>query len=89
MFRLDCLPGDNMSTAVVERVISQPVLEQPAVRDRSFAGPAAAASKKEFADPHPLLPVFIAGAIAFALSVGFVGSIVAGLLLRNSGIMAQ
>jgi hypothetical protein len=78
-----------MSTAVVERVIAQPDFEQPAVPDRSFAGPAAAAPKKEIDDPHPLLPVFVAGAIALALSVGFVGSIVAGLLLRNSGIMAQ
>ena len=78
-----------MSTAVLESpVLKQQIVEQPAKLTLVAATPAAAAPEKEFSDPHPLLPVFIAGAVTLMLAVAFVGSIVAGLLLRNSGVMA-
>ena len=44
--------------------------------------------EKKTADPHPLLPVFIAGAISLTLAVTFVGSILTWIALRHSGIMA-
>jgi hypothetical protein len=79
-----------MSTAVLESpVLEQQNVEQPAKLTLVAATPAAVAPEKEFSDPHPLLPVFIAGAVSLMLALTFVGSIVAGLLLRNSGIMAQ
>jgi hypothetical protein len=82
-----------MSTPVLEAPVleqqnAQPIVEQPAKLTLVAASPAAAAPEKEFSDPRPLLPVFIAGAIALLLALAFVGSIVAGLLLRNSGVMA-
>jgi hypothetical protein len=39
-------------------------------------------------DPHPLVPVFVAGAISLIASVTFIGSILAWLALRHSGVMA-
>jgi hypothetical protein len=39
-------------------------------------------------DPHPLVPVLVAGAISLIASVAFVGSILAWLALRHSGVMA-
>lgn len=37
---------------------------------------------------HPLVLIFVAGFIAFNLSIGFIGSILIWLALRNSGVMA-
>jgi hypothetical protein len=45
-------------------------------------------AEKTWEDPHPLVPVFIAGAISLVLSVTFIGSILAWLALRHSGVMA-
>jgi hypothetical protein len=39
-------------------------------------------------DPHPLVPVFILGALAFMGTVVFVGAILMWLALRNSGVLA-
>jgi hypothetical protein len=39
-------------------------------------------------DPHPLIPIFVAGAVSLILSLAFIGSIVAWLALRHSGAMA-
>jgi hypothetical protein len=39
-------------------------------------------------DRHPLVPIFIAGVIAFAVSSAMIGSIVLWLSLRHSGVMA-
>jgi hypothetical protein len=39
-------------------------------------------------DEHPLVPVFIAGIIAFVLSSAMIGSIFLWLSLRHSGVMA-
>jgi hypothetical protein len=39
-------------------------------------------------DPHPLIPVFVAGAVSLVLALTFIGSILAWLALRHSGVMA-
>jgi hypothetical protein len=77
-----------MSTAVLEPIVEKTVSSQPVKLDLVAAAPAAS-REKEFADPHPLLPVFAAGVIALVLAGAFVGTIVIGLLLRNSGVLAQ
>jgi hypothetical protein len=73
-----------MSTAVLEPVVEQPrqieVMAAPAVQP--------AKALKPFHDPHPLLPVFIAGAISLLLSGAFIGSILLWLAVRHSGTMA-
>jgi hypothetical protein len=79
-----------MSTPVLESaVLEHQNVEQPVKLTLVTASPAVAAPEKEFSDPSPLLPVFITGAVALVLALAFVGVIVAGLLLRNSGVMAQ
>jgi len=78
-----------MSSAVLERIVEQPekaeLIVMPA---ESLVTTQADAIEKEPADPHPLLPVFIAGAISLTLAAMFVGSILAWLALRHSGVMA-
>lgn len=90
-----------MSTAVLEPRIEQNIaqknnVERAAQLEFVAAIPAPAISEEfdethpqKFADPHPLLPIFVAGAFALLLSGTCVGSIVVWLLLRNSGVMAQ
>ncbi len=39
-------------------------------------------------DPHPLIPVFVAGGVSLILSLTFIGSVLAWLALRHSGVMA-
>ena len=73
-----------MSTAVLERIV-----EQPKKLNLVLVSPPPNVAEKEFSDPHPLLPVVIAGAISFVLAVLFVGSILMGIALRHSGVMAQ
>jgi hypothetical protein len=75
-----------MSTAVLEPIVEQPVAA-PA-KAAVAAAPAAPAAEEKWSDPHPLLPVFIAGAIAAVLSGSFIGAILIWLATRNSGIMA-
>lgn len=78
-----------MSSAVLERIVEQPKnLELVAVPAESPVLPRPEAIEKELADPHPLLPVFIAGAISLTLAAMFVGSILAWIALRHTGIMA-
>jgi hypothetical protein len=76
-----------MSTAVLP-IVDETLNSQLVHVDVTAAAPAATPEEKEFADPHPLLPVIIFGVIALMLAGAFVGSVVAWLLLRNSGVMA-
>lgn len=72
-----------MSTAVAERIAETPkkaALVLVSVPPRAV--------EEESWDPHPLVPVFIAGAISLVLAATFVGSILAWLALRHSGVMA-
>jgi len=77
-----------MSTAVLEPIVEQPVAAQPAQQPASAAVPAAEAAEPQWSDPHPLLPVFIAGAISLVLSIGSMGAFVIWLAVRHSGVMA-
>ena len=77
-----------MSTAILERVVEQPRKPDLVKPDLVLVSPAPIAEKEPL-DPHPLLPVFIAGAISLMFAGLFVGSILLGLALRHSGIMAQ
>jgi hypothetical protein len=72
-----------MSTAVLERVAEQPRM------DLVSPDPVLRAVEKDLGDTHPLLPVFIAGAVSLLVAVTLIGSVLAGLALRHSGIMAQ
>lgn len=47
-----------------------------------------AAAKVVDEDRHPLVPIFIAGAIALIVATTMIGSILAWLALRHSGVMA-
>lgn len=72
-----------MSTAVLEPIVEQPVAaQQPA----SAAVPVVEEEPK-WSDPHPLLPVFIAGAISMVLSVGAIGGFLIWLAVRHSGVV--
>jgi hypothetical protein len=73
-----------MSSAVMERIAEErPKLDlistKPAPKVQEEAGQW---------DPHPLIPVFVAGAVSLILSIAFIGSILAWLALRHSGVMA-
>jgi hypothetical protein len=71
-----------MSTAVVERVAEErPKLDLVPSSPKIYA-------PTEVWDPHPLIPVFVAGAVSLILSLTFIGSILAWLALRHSGVMA-
>ena len=72
-----------MSTAVLERIA-----EQPRKADLALVSPAPRVATEEVWDPHPLVPVFVAGVISLVLAVTFVGSVLAWLALRHSGVMA-
>lgn len=72
-----------MSTAVVERIAVQP--QQV---DVVLLSPSVNPATEEAWDPHPLVPVFIALAISAVMSVAFIGSILAWLALRHTGVMA-
>ena len=72
-----------MSTAVLE-----PIVEQPVHQPIATAVPAIEAAESQWSDPHPLLPVFIAGAISMLLSIGSMGAFLVWLAVRHSGVMA-
>jgi hypothetical protein len=73
-----------MSTAVVERIAE----ERPKL-DLVTAKPASTVYEEtEQWDPHPLIPVFVAGAVSLVLALTFIGSILAWLALRHTGVMA-
>jgi len=75
-----------MSTAVLEPAVEQAIVPQPATKASAPAAPPA--ETQIIKDPHPLLPVVVAGIIALHVAGAFVGSIVVWLLLRNTGVMA-
>ena len=81
----------NYSRACWEGLMSSALLEMEEVvttpPSRS-EGVQPAKAKTIDQDKHPLLPIFIAGAIAFATAVMFISSILARLALRHSGVMA-
>ena len=57
----------------------------------SLTGEVTAQAESDLAgktDPHPLVPVFILGGVAFLGTLAFVGAILMWLTLRNSGVMA-
>lgn len=73
-----------MSTAVVERIAE----ERPKL-NLVVSNPAPQVYEEtEEWDPHPLLPVFVAMAVSLAVSVTFIGTVLAWLALRHSGVMA-
>ena len=72
-----------MSTAVVERIAERPKLDLVPAPPKLQVY-----DETEQWDPHPLIPVFVAGAVSLVLSLAFIGSIVAWLALRHSGVMA-
>ena len=76
-----------MSTAVLEPIVERPTAAQPARAEVTVAA-AKAPGAEEWSDPHPLLPVFVAGAISLAVSGIFIGSVLIWLALRHSGVMA-
>jgi hypothetical protein len=72
-----------MSSAVVEKVFEpRPQLDLVAPK------PASTVDEEAQWDTHPLVPVFVAGAVALAMALTFIGTILAWLALRHSGVMA-
>jgi hypothetical protein len=74
-----------MSSAVMERIAEErPKLDlistKPAPKVQEEAG--------QWDLLHPLITVFVAGAVSLILSIAFIGSILAWLALRHSGVMA-
>jgi hypothetical protein len=77
-----------MSTAVLEPVVKETIVAKPAKAEFTAAIANEPFAEEKWSDPHPLLPVFIAGAIALVISGGFIGSVLIWLALRHSGVMA-
>jgi hypothetical protein len=71
-----------MSTALLE---TEEVRAQSGADSETHPHAALAAVDQ---DPHPLVPVFIAGILAATLATMFVGFILAWLALQHSGVMA-
>jgi hypothetical protein len=70
-------------------VAVQKITEERAKLDLVPAKPAPQVYEEtEQWDPHPLSPVFVAGAVSLVLALTFIGSILAWLALRHSGVMA-
>ena len=70
-----------MSSAVLERIVEKPKI-------RAAFSAASPTIENGPVYPHPLVPVFIAGAISLAVSGMFIGGILVLLALQNSGVMA-
>jgi len=86
-----------MSTVMVEtatiatpEVIAQPVVAEPASASPMIKLVPVAAELEEitFFDDHPLVPVFVIGAISMAMALMAVGSIIFWLAIRYSGVLA-
>jgi hypothetical protein len=77
-----------MSSAVMERTIEQTEIHGLNAVRSAPAEPESVETKKELADLHPLVPVVIAGVLSLTAAVMFVGSILAWIALRHSGVMA-
>jgi hypothetical protein len=73
-----------MSTAALSEAVDER-LTPPSL---SVVPQKPAASDQGTIDPHPLLPVFIAGFIALAISSVMIGSILLWLAFRDSGVLA-
>jgi hypothetical protein len=74
-----------MSTLAVAELVE----ERQSIPSLAAAQPKAVAlTAKRTTDDHGLVPVFIFGMIAFALSSLMIGSILIMLSLRHSGVMA-
>jgi hypothetical protein len=78
----------DMSTAVLEPVVKEPIVVEPAKAEVVAVTASAPVAEEKWSDPHPLLPVFIAGAISLVISGIFIGSVLIWLAVRHSGIMA-
>jgi hypothetical protein len=76
-----------MSTAVLEPIIKQPVVAGPATLAAAAPAPVVIEEEK-WSDPHPLVPVFIAGAISLVLSITSMGAFLMWLAVRHSGVVA-
>lgn len=74
-----------MSTAVLE-----PIVEQPVAAKLATVPPITAETVEEekWSDPHPLLPVVVAGAISAVLSIGAIGGFLIWLAVRHTGVVA-
>lgn len=72
-----------MSTAVVERITEQPKKAELVI----VSAPPRVVAAEEW-DPHPLVPVFVAIVVSLAVAVTFIGTVLAWLALRHSGVMA-
>ena len=77
-----------MSTAVLESVIRETIVAEPAKAEVIAVTANAPLAEEKWSDPHPLLPVFIAGAISLVISGIFIGSVLIWLAVRHSGVMA-
>ena len=87
-----------MSTLTVEttRTAAAAVLPEPPIASTTVAfelvteSPVVSPAPEEttFLDDHPLVPVFVIGAISLVLSVATVASIVFWLAIRYSGVLA-
>lgn len=86
-----------MSTVMVETatfatpdVVTPPVVAEPASASSMIKAVPVAAELEEitFFDNHPLVPVFVIGAISMAMSLIAVGSIIFWLAIRYSGVLA-
>jgi hypothetical protein len=75
-----------MSTAVLEPIVEKTVVAEPA--KAAATAPVPAEEEKKWSDPHPFLPIFIAGAIAAVIAGGFIGTILIWLAVRHSGVVA-
>jgi hypothetical protein len=92
----DCFMSTVMAeisaTATARAVIpaGPPVIPEPKESLRLVQPIDAAPVPEEitFLDDHPLVPVFVIGAISLALAVAAVGSIVFWLAIRYSGVLA-
>ena len=71
-----------MSAALVERVAE--VHETPSVITAALE----VAAEKSQADPHPLVPVFVLGTIALMGALLAVGTMMAMLAIRGTGLDA-
>lgn len=77
-----------MSAALVERVAEVPVTETPKTLSLVPEPSEAKLEQEKSNDPHPLVPMFIMGAISVAGALAFIGMILAWLALRPTGLNA-
>jgi hypothetical protein len=80
------------SAALIEPAVENPrtaiVSPQPALSLTEESPAQVMTGSTAKGDPHPLVPVFIIGGLAFMGTLAFIGVILMWLALRNSGVMA-